>query len=350
MRKLLLPLLLLASFTAAAVDIDPKTVGGAVVQADLEWTVDSGGGSATELSLKTYSFYSDGRQSFEVSSADAHSASADSNGNPLLVFSLDPSLQTSEVSYSAVVRTRQSLDFAPAANASAYLGESELVKISSGISGKAVELASDGGLRSAASLSEWVHNNVRYDGPGYGSSSLDSAEVFELRGGTCDEFSHLLIALLRSRGVPAKFVAGFVYSGEEWVAHAWVEAAVDGEWIPFDPTFNEAIVLDGTHLKFAEGRDQSEIREEITGRGTGLDLGRASVTRRSSLSFSATAPFENLFSLNASAPAEQLGEGSLAVVTARVSNTASQPVAAPLSIVVPEEMRIVSAEDALLFL
>jgi len=343
-------LLLLASFAAAVVDVDPKTVGGASVVAGLTWAVDAGGGSASELSLKTYSFYSDSRQSFEVVSADSHSTGVDANGNSLLVFSLNAGLQATEVSYSAVVRTRQSLELASASNEAAYLGESELVKFSAGISGKAAELASSSELESAVSFSEWVHNNVHYEGAGYGSTSLDSATVFELREGTCDEFSHLLIALLRSQGIPAKFVAGFVYSGEEWVAHAWVEAAVGGKWVPLDPTFNEAIVLDGTHLKFAEGKDQSEIREEISGRGAGLDLSRASVVRRSSLSFSSITPFEHLFSLSVSGPSQQLGEGSLAVVSARVSNTALQPLAAPLSIIVPKQVRIVSEKDALLFL
>jgi len=351
MRGIAFSLLLLASFAAAVIDVDPKTVGGAEVRVDLQWAVDSGGGSATELSLKTYSFYSDARQSFEIVSSDPHSQSTDANGNPVLVFPLDASLRNNAVSYSAVVRTSQSLDFSSASNSMAYLTESPLVKISSGIAGKAAEVA--GGtvdLRKAVELSSWVHDNVKYDGPGYGGSSLDSEAVFQLREGTCDEFSHLLIAMLRSRGIPAKFIAGFVYSGEEWVAHAWVEAAVDGKWVPFDPTFNEAIVLDGTHLKFAEGKDQSEIREEITGRGVGLDLNAASVTRRSNASFSSRAPFQNLFSLTAEGPSEQLGEGSLAVITATVSSRASRPVAAPLSIVAPEEARLVSDRDILVFL
>jgi len=351
MRKILFSLLVFASFAAAVIDVDPKAVGGADVRVDLQWTVDTDSGSATELSLKTYSFYSDARQSFELTSSDPHSEAVDANGNPLLVFQLDAAARNNLASYSAVVHTRQSVDFESASDSVAYVVGSPLVKISSGIAGKAAELSgSASDLRAVVTLSSWVHDNVKYDGPGYGSTSLDSETVFQVREGTCDEFSHLLIAMLRSQGIPAKFVAGFVYSGEEWVAHAWVEAAVGGKWVPFDPTFDEAIVLDGTHLKFAEGKDQSEIREEITGRGVGLDLSTASITRRSNLSFSSRTPFENLFALTAEGPSEQLGEGSLAVISATVSNLASRALAAPLSIVVPEEARVVSNKDVLVFL
>ncbi|HII39461.1 TPA: transglutaminase domain-containing protein [Candidatus Micrarchaeota archaeon] len=349
---LLALLLLIAPFAFAVVDVDPKSVGGAVVSVALEWEVDGVIGSSSELALKTYLFYSGERQLFELTSVPAHSSSSDENGNPLLVFPLSPNEGRKIISYSALVRTLQYSDFIPAVNPSAFVAQSKLVRFSQGISSKAVEVGGSGAwnLQKVVALTEWVHDNVDYDGPGYGAMSLDSQSVFESRRGTCDEFSHLLIALLRSQGIPAKFVAGFVYSGEQWVPHAWVEAAIDGEWVSLDPTFNEAIVLDGTHLKFAEGSDQSEIREEVTGKGIGLDLSNATVERRANLSFVSAVPFKELFSLQASGSEEQLGPGSIAVVLVGVYNKGSRPAAAPLSLVVPDGVTILSKKQALLFL
>lgn len=70
--------------------------------------------------------------------------------------------------------------------------------------------------------------------------------LFEYRSGQCEYFASSMVLLLRSQGIPARLVTGFL-GGEynpfegyfivrESNAHAWVEAYVDGEWMTFDPT------------------------------------------------------------------------------------------------------------------
>ncbi|MBW2977510.1 transglutaminase-like domain-containing protein, partial [Candidatus Woesearchaeota archaeon] len=98
-------------------------------------------------------------------------------------------------------------------------------------------------VEAALKLSEWVHNNIEYDSEFYGRN-YDAETVFENKKGVCGEFSSLLVSMLRSVGIPARYVPGYVYSNipgyDGFGAHAWIEFydPVNG-WIPTDPTFGE---------------------------------------------------------------------------------------------------------------
>ncbi|HDH41804.1 MAG TPA: transglutaminase domain-containing protein [Candidatus Altiarchaeales archaeon] len=98
-------------------------------------------------------------------------------------------------------------------------------------------------------LAKWVHDNIKYK-KSLGNESKDAKWVLENRLGTCDEFSTLFIALSRSIGIPARFVAGYSYGDNGWEEHAFSEAYL-GKWIPVDPTNLEIGWLDATHIKFA---------------------------------------------------------------------------------------------------
>jgi transglutaminase-like putative cysteine protease len=83
-------------------------------------------------------------------------------------------------------------------------------------------------------------------------------DVIRLRGGVCQDFAHLLIALARAAGIPARYVSGYIYAGagEETVgaSHAWVEAFVPGRgWVGYDATHPVRAVEN--HVRVAVGRD-----------------------------------------------------------------------------------------------
>jgi transglutaminase-like putative cysteine protease len=90
---------------------------------------------------------------------------------------------------------------------------------------------------------------------------------FEKRRGVCQDFSHLQIACLRSLGLPARYVSGYLRTlppagkprlvGAD-ASHAWcsVWCPVNG-WVDFDPT-NNCIPSDG-HITVAWGRDYSDV-------------------------------------------------------------------------------------------
>jgi transglutaminase-like putative cysteine protease len=90
---------------------------------------------------------------------------------------------------------------------------------------------------------------------------------FEKRRGVCQDFSHLQIACLRSLGLPARYVSGYLRTlppkgrprliGAD-ASHAWCATWCPGTgWVDFDPT-NNCVPSDG-HITLAWGRDYSDV-------------------------------------------------------------------------------------------
>lgn len=88
--------------------------------------------------------------------------------------------------------------------------------------------------------------------------------------GVCQDFTHLMIAILRSFGVPARYVSGYVHrSNKESQSHAWCEVWLpDAGWIGFDPT--NGCPVDSRFVKTAVGRDFTDVPpNKGTYRGSG---------------------------------------------------------------------------------
>lgn len=118
-------------------------------------------------------------------------------------------------------------------------------------------------LASCQAAAEWVHGRLRYE-RGTTSVKTSATEALELGVGVCQDFVHLMLALLRAMGVPARYVSGYLHptNGAEVGAvhcgqsHAWVEAWT-GDWKPLDPT-NGSRVGEG-HVVVARGRDYADV-------------------------------------------------------------------------------------------
>jgi transglutaminase-like putative cysteine protease len=110
----------------------------------------------------------------------------------------------------------------------------------------------------------WVHETLDYV-RGATSAGTTSAEARALGQGVCQDFSHLALALLRSTGLPARYVSGYLYPGRDAAldepvsaeSHAWVEFWA-GAWIPVDPS-NLSEVAE-RHVLVARGRDYADVR------------------------------------------------------------------------------------------
>ena len=85
------------------------------------------------------------------------------------------------------------------------------------------------------------------------------------RRGVCQDFAHLMLAVCRSRNIPARYVSGYVYRGSdeptthaEQATHAWVECLLpDGRWRGFDPTNN--LLANDHYVKAHIGRDYTDV-------------------------------------------------------------------------------------------
>ena len=76
-------------------------------------------------------------------------------------------------------------------------------------------------------------------------------QALELGCGVCQDYAHILIALCRALGVPARYVAGIQEGTGE--THAWVEIYDNGYWVGIDPTNHK--MVDERYLKLSHGRD-----------------------------------------------------------------------------------------------
>ena len=97
-------------------------------------------------------------------------------------------------------------------------------------------------------------NVTRYD------STTD--DFLELRAGVCQDFTHLMLALLRLRGIPCRYVSGYLHTrpgdGQAAQSHAWIEFhSPTAGWITFDPTHNR--VIDERYVVVGHGRDYDDV-------------------------------------------------------------------------------------------
>ena len=109
----------------------------------------------------------------------------------------------------------------------------------------------------------WVHSELDYvpGTTGVHSSGLDAHREGK---GVCQDFAHLSLILLRSMGIPARYVSGYLHPKREAVvgdtidgqSHAWVQAWTGGWW-NFDPTNDTEI--NEQYISVGVGRDYSDV-------------------------------------------------------------------------------------------
>jgi transglutaminase-like putative cysteine protease len=116
-------------------------------------------------------------------------------------------------------------------------------------------------LAGVSELSSKICKEFDYD-PRATSVTTTVDEVLKERKGVCQDFAHLMIACLRSLGLPARYVSGYLRSGDKTVgaeaSHAWVSVycPVFG-WQDFDPTNN--VRPQGAHVTLAWGREYQDV-------------------------------------------------------------------------------------------
>jgi transglutaminase-like putative cysteine protease len=139
----------------------------------------------------------------------------------------------------------------------------EVVQRAESMSGGTV----DGFARAATTL---IHDEFRYEkGATHVHSSIGDA--ISTRAGVCQDFAHILLAVARRRGIPGRYVSGYLVprqtaepdaSVEQIVggqaSHAWVEVFIPkAGWLGLDPTLGK--VVNHQHVRIAYGRDYGDV-------------------------------------------------------------------------------------------
>jgi transglutaminase-like putative cysteine protease len=124
-------------------------------------------------------------------------------------------------------------------------------------------------------MADWTKENIKYDLSTLNIKASQKASwVLARKDGVCDEITTLFIALLRSVGIPSRFVSGIAYTEspkfpQNWGAHGWAEVYFPGTgWVPFDVTYGQYGYVDPTHIKLKHAFDSSsaDTRYEWLGR------------------------------------------------------------------------------------
>jgi len=121
-------------------------------------------------------------------------------------------------------------------------------------------------LEAAMDLTSRIYREFEYRG-GVSDVSTPVRDVFDMRKGVCQDFAHLEIACLRSLGLAARYVSGYLRTrppeGKEKLvgadaSHAWLSVWCGSNgWVDFDPTNN--VIPNVEHITIGWGRDYGDV-------------------------------------------------------------------------------------------
>lgn len=109
----------------------------------------------------------------------------------------------------------------------------------------------------------WVHEEMEYV-PGTTGVHTSGVDAWKEKKGVCQDYAHLSLVLLRSLGIPARYVSGYLHPNRkatinrtvEGQSHAWIEAWT-GRWWGYDPTND--VSISEQHVSVGVGRDYSDV-------------------------------------------------------------------------------------------
>jgi len=128
---------------------------------------------------------------------------------------------------------------------------------------RAPALSPDGDLvEYLARLTRHLHDFFTYR-PNVTEIDTPMAEFVRARAGVCQDYTHVMLALCRRIGIPARYVSGYLETGAGLTlgsdaSHAWIEAYLPGSgWVGFDPT--NGTLVEQTYVKVGHGRDYDDV-------------------------------------------------------------------------------------------
>jgi len=129
-------------------------------------------------------------------------------------------------------------------------------------------------------LCEYIHTNFKYiQGITDVNTPLD--DVWKLKAGVCQDFTNVLLEMLRMLDIPARYVSGYICPNDditrgEGATHAWIEAYIPFYgWLGVDPTNNT--IANENHVRLAVGRNYNDC-SPVKGVFKGEDEAQMQVT------------------------------------------------------------------------
>ena len=142
--------------------------------------------------------------------------------------------------------------------------------------------------------SEFIYRNFTYE-KGITTVETQLDEILHHRSGVCQDFAHVCLQLMRTKGIPARYVSGYICPNKsglrgEGATHAWVEY-FDPEygWLGIDPTNN--VWVGGNHVVMAVGKNFEDCSPV---KGTFRGIARQSLSVHVSVGYEDGHTFEDV--------------------------------------------------------
>ncbi|MDB5844618.1 MAG: Protein containing transglutaminase-like domain, putative cysteine protease [Polaromonas sp.] len=146
-----------------------------------------------------------------------------------------------------------------------YLRESPLARPHPGLAEfgrRFIPAAAPGGkadLQAILALAAGVAGAVSYQ-KNSTNVTTTAQQAFESGAGVCQDQAHVMVAVCRSLGIPARYVSGYFYAANEpdLASHAWADVCLDvagRRWVSIDVT--HSCMIDERHVRLAMGTDYS---------------------------------------------------------------------------------------------
>ncbi|MBD3310778.1 hypothetical protein GF351_06175, partial [Candidatus Woesearchaeota archaeon] len=370
MRKLLLAALLLAVLAAPVYPQDHVNSRGMVLNIRISGEIDiipSGDDYSMHQVTTELSYYPKDtpEQDVEYLSISPEPVKKDD----IIIFRwLNPEQQQLDFSINADVTTRHQLypvkekipyPYAVQEEHSRYLLSSEFIDMHDpAVEQKAAEIAAgeDNLYMLSYKVASWIRGNVEYSLDTLTADATQKASwTIKNRYGVCDEITNLFVAMMRSLGVPTKYVSGVAYTNieglDDWGGHAWAEVYHPGVgWVPYDIAYGQLGWVDNTHIKLRESvsPEQSSTRYEWTGRNADIETKSLS-TDVDVVNDLGSLP--RLLEISAEPVETDIRPGSYNIIKVTAKNLRDHYVPTEIALSYPKELHVIGHDfkDILLF-
>jgi len=212
-------------------------------------------------------------------------------------------INSSEQEISVVMNAIVDVDYSPlllTSNPTMYSEQfehSNLTEPSGEITSIGQPLRGDMLLNTMANTSNYVNSYMTYTKED--SQNVVSATVaLQRKYGTCKEFAVLDMALFNTMGLKNRLAFGYMFNGEIWEPHGWVEVynPANQEWISVDPTSNELQRLSALRIKVAQYPDSTCMKDIVLVKGT--SDGKFALTNTIEINMESTGAFKDVPEVN----------------------------------------------------
>lgn len=205
---------------------------------------------------------------------------------------------------------------------------------------KSITASTDDLFHAVYHIAEWIHNNIQYKFTSFHKPQSASA-VLNSKQGKCDEITAVFVSMLRSLGIPSRFVSGYAYNQnievfqQRWVGHSWAQVYFPGVgWVPYDVTDRQYGYVDAGHVMLCVSLDANQ--EDIEYVAHGIDFNPMAEDLQVEVEPSHMMPMSKRdIELGMNVQAKEVGFGSAAVVVVSVKNNRDCYISTHVSVVRP---------------